>query len=80
MFTATLIQRTCVCVCVWGPQRAEVPVLQVYEVLSLILQVCEALLYLQSRGLVLRSLSSHSVLIVQPGVSKLTGLGFMVPR
>ncbi|MCJ8742154.1 hypothetical protein PDJAM_G00078780 [Pangasius djambal] len=60
-------------------KRAEFPVLQVYEVLSLILQVCEALFYLHSRSLVLRSLSSHSVLIVHAGVAKVTGLGFMVP-
>ncbi|KAG7322736.1 hypothetical protein KOW79_014082 [Hemibagrus wyckioides] len=60
--------------------RAKFPVLKEYEVLSLILQVCEALFYLDSRSLVLRSLSSHSVLIVHPGVAKVTGLGFMVPR
>ncbi|XP_058268404.1 inactive serine/threonine-protein kinase TEX14-like [Hemibagrus wyckioides] len=60
-------------------QRAKFPVLKEYEVLSLILQVCEALFYLDSRSLVLRSLSSHSVLIVHPGVAKVTGLGFMVP-
>ncbi|XP_053500639.1 inactive serine/threonine-protein kinase TEX14-like isoform X3 [Ictalurus furcatus] len=60
-------------------RRAEFPVLQVYEVLSLILQVCEALFYLHSRSLVLRSLSSHSVLVVHPGVAKVTGLGFTVP-
>ncbi|TTS33138.1 Inactive serine/threonine-protein kinase TEX14 [Bagarius yarrelli] len=60
--------------------RAEFPLLQVDEILSLILQVCEALFFLHSRSLVLRSLSSHSVLIVYTGVAKVTELGFMVPR
>lgn len=76
----SLTQRVCVCVRVCIHQRAEFPVLQVYEVLSLILQVCEALFYLHSRSLVLRSLSSHSVLVVHPGVAKVTGFGFTVPR
>ncbi|KAI5100115.1 megakaryocyte-associated tyrosine-protein kinase [Silurus meridionalis] len=60
-------------------RRAEFPILRAYEVLSLILQVCEALFYLHSRSLVLRSLCSHSVVIVHPGVAKVTGLGFMGP-
>ncbi|KAK1800596.1 hypothetical protein P4O66_005808, partial [Electrophorus voltai] len=60
-------------------QRAEFPVLQVWEALGVVLQVCEALLYLQGRALVLRALSSHCVLLAYPGVAKVTGLGFMVP-
>ncbi|KAI4880430.1 hypothetical protein NFI96_018421, partial [Prochilodus magdalenae] len=59
-------------------RRVEFPVLQVCDLLSLVLQVCEALLYLHSRALVLRALSSHAVIIVHPGVAKVTGLGFMV--
>ncbi|KAL6472083.1 hypothetical protein MHYP_G00182710 [Metynnis hypsauchen] len=59
-------------------RRAEFPVLQVCDLLSVVLQVCEALLYLHGRALVLRALSSHSVIIVHPGVAKVTGLGFMV--
>ncbi|KAF5890778.1 inactive serine/threonine-protein kinase TEX14 isoform X1, partial [Clarias magur] len=60
-------------------RRLEFPVLQVEEVLLLILQVCEALFYLHSQCLVLRSLSSHSVLLVHPAVAKITDLGFIVP-
>ncbi|KAL7846295.1 hypothetical protein SRHO_G00212750 [Serrasalmus rhombeus] len=59
-------------------RRAEFPVLQVCDLLAVVLQVCEALLYLHGRALVLRALSSHSVIIVHPGVAKVTGLGFMV--
>ncbi|KAJ8402205.1 hypothetical protein AAFF_G00370700 [Aldrovandia affinis] len=60
-------------------RRDEFPVLQGEALLSIVLQVCEALLFLHGRGLVMRSLSSHSVQIVHPGVSKVTGLGFTVP-
>ncbi|KAM9456082.1 inactive serine/threonine-protein kinase TEX14 isoform 2-T2 [Clarias gariepinus] len=60
-------------------RRLEFHVLQVEERLLLILQVCEALSYLHSQCLVLRSLSSHSVLLVHPGVAKITDLGFIVP-
>lgn len=44
------------------------------------LQVCEGLQYVHSGGLVLRALSSHSVVLTKLAVAKLTGLGFMVPR
>ena len=71
----------CVCyVCVLSVcslQREELPVLPVEGVLSVVLQVCDALMYLHGRKLVLRSLSSHSVLMVRPTLAKLTGLGFM---
>ncbi|XP_072515635.1 inactive serine/threonine-protein kinase TEX14 [Salminus brasiliensis] len=60
-------------------RRAEFPMLQVCELLAVVLQVCEALLYLHGQALVLRALSSHSVIIVHPGVAKVTGLGFIVP-
>lgn len=61
-------------------QREEFPLLQVIDLLSVVLQVCEVLMYLHGRTLVLRALSSHTILIVHPGVAKVTGLGFMVPR
>lgn len=61
-------------------QREEFPLLQVVDLLSVVRQVCEVLTYLHGRSLVLRALSSHTVLIVHPGVAKVTGLGFMVPR
>ncbi len=58
-------------------QRDEFPLLQLVDLLSVMLQVCEVLMYLHGRSLVLRALSSHTVLIVYPGVAKVTGLGFM---
>ncbi|XP_049325041.1 inactive serine/threonine-protein kinase TEX14 [Astyanax mexicanus] len=60
-------------------RRAEFPMVKVCELLAVVLQVCEALLYLHGRALVLRALSSHSIIIVHPGVAKVTGLGFIVP-
>ncbi|KAJ8342912.1 hypothetical protein SKAU_G00328400 [Synaphobranchus kaupii] len=60
-------------------KREQFPVLQAEGLLSLVLHVCEALLYLHGRGLVMRSLSSHAVQIVHPAVAKVTGLGFTVP-
>ncbi|KAM6970092.1 uncharacterized protein tex14 [Aplochiton taeniatus] len=60
-------------------KRSEYPVLRAESMLSVVLQACEALLYLHGRGLVMRALSSHSVILTHPGVAKLTGLGFMAP-
>ncbi|XP_067288827.1 inactive serine/threonine-protein kinase TEX14-like isoform X2 [Pseudorasbora parva] len=60
-------------------RREEFPLLQLADLLSVVLQVCEVLMYLNGRSLVLRALSSHTVLIVHPGVAKVTGLGFMMP-
>ncbi|XP_062341249.1 inactive serine/threonine-protein kinase TEX14-like isoform X2 [Osmerus eperlanus] len=59
-------------------KRAEFPVLRAEALLSVVLQACEALLYLHGRGLVMRGLSSHSIILTHPGLAKLTGLGFMV--
>ncbi|KTF89613.1 hypothetical protein cypCar_00020367 [Cyprinus carpio] len=60
-------------------RRDEFPLLQLVDLLSVVLQVCEVLMYLHGRSLVLRALSSHTVLIVHPGIAKVTGLGFIVP-
>ncbi|KAL0994460.1 hypothetical protein UPYG_G00122530 [Umbra pygmaea] len=60
-------------------RRVEFPLLDAEAMLTVVLQVCEALLYLHGRALVLRALSSHSVLLTHPGVAKLSSLGFMVP-
>ncbi|XP_073771095.1 inactive serine/threonine-protein kinase TEX14 isoform X2 [Danio rerio] len=60
-------------------RRDEFPLLELVDLLSVVLQVCEVLMYLHGRSLVLRALSSHTVLIVHPGVAKVTGLGFTVP-
>ncbi|XP_016401862.1 uncharacterized protein LOC107734426 [Sinocyclocheilus rhinocerous] len=60
-------------------RRDEFPFLPLFDLLSVVLQVCEVLMYLHGRSLVLRALSSHTVLIVHPGVAKVTGLGFIVP-
>ncbi|XP_030009797.1 uncharacterized protein tex14 isoform X2 [Sphaeramia orbicularis] len=57
----------------------EFPVLQDKWRLSVVLQICEGLLYLHSRGLVMRILSSHCVVLTKPSVIKLTGLSFTVP-
>ncbi|XP_069040314.1 inactive serine/threonine-protein kinase TEX14 isoform X1 [Lepisosteus oculatus] len=58
-------------------RRAQFPVLRMDALLPVVLQVCDALVYLHCRSLVLRSLSSHAVLLVHPGVAKITGLHFM---
>uniref|UniRef100_A0A3B4YEM0 Protein kinase domain-containing protein n=1 Tax=Seriola lalandi dorsalis TaxID=1841481 RepID=A0A3B4YEM0_SERLL len=60
-------------------RRAEFPVLQDRWLLSVMLQVCEGLQYLHGGGLVMRALSSHSVVLTKFRVAKLTCLGFMVP-
>ncbi|XP_059207300.1 inactive serine/threonine-protein kinase TEX14-like isoform X2 [Centropristis striata] len=60
-------------------KHAEFPVLQERWLLSVMLQVCEGLQYIHRGGLVMRALSSHSVVLTQFAVAKLTGLGFMVP-
>ncbi|XP_035521960.1 uncharacterized protein LOC118331264 [Morone saxatilis] len=61
-------------------RRAEFPVLQERWLLPLMLQVCEGLQYIHRGGLVMRSLSSHSVVLTKRSVAKITGFGFMVPR
>nr|XP_033954193.1 inactive serine/threonine-protein kinase TEX14-like [Pseudochaenichthys georgianus] len=58
---------------------AEFPVLQERWLLSVLLQVVEGLQFLHRAGLVMRSLSSHSVVLTKLTVAKLTCLGFMVP-
>ncbi|XP_031727423.1 inactive serine/threonine-protein kinase TEX14 isoform X2 [Anarrhichthys ocellatus] len=60
-------------------RRAEFPVLQDRWLLSVMLQVCEGLQYIHRGGLVMRALSSHSVVLTKFAVVKLTGFGFMVP-
>ncbi|XP_054481203.1 uncharacterized protein LOC129113089 [Anoplopoma fimbria] len=60
-------------------RRVEFPVLQDRWLLSVMLQVCEGLQYIHRGGLVMRALSSHSVVLTKLAVAKLTGLGFMVP-
>ncbi|XP_049891345.1 inactive serine/threonine-protein kinase TEX14-like [Epinephelus moara] len=58
---------------------AEFPVLQDRWLLSVLLQVCEGLEYIHRGGLVMRALSSHTVVLTEFAVAKLTGLGFIVP-
>ncbi|XP_034539289.1 inactive serine/threonine-protein kinase TEX14-like [Notolabrus celidotus] len=60
-------------------KRAEFPVLQESWILSVILQVCEGLQFLHRGALVMRALSSHSVVLTKLTVAKLTDLGFMIP-
>ncbi|KAK0148798.1 Inactive serine/threonine-protein kinase TEX14 [Merluccius polli] len=61
-------------------KRLEFPVLHTEWLLPLLLQVCEGVLYLHSRGLVVRALSSHSIVLTHPGLAKLTGFGYMAHR
>ncbi|XP_034406448.1 inactive serine/threonine-protein kinase TEX14-like [Cyclopterus lumpus] len=60
-------------------RRADFPVLQDRWLLSVMLQVSEGLQYIHRGGLVMRALSSHSVVLTKFAVAKLTGFGFMVP-
>ncbi|KAM6983481.1 LOW QUALITY PROTEIN: inactive serine/threonine-protein kinase TEX14 [Tautogolabrus adspersus] len=60
-------------------KRAEFPVLQEGWILSVMLQVCEGLHFLHRGALVMRALSSHSVILTKLTVAKLSCLGFMVP-
>ncbi|XP_060912301.1 uncharacterized protein LOC132988745 [Labrus mixtus] len=59
-------------------KRAEFPVLQEGWILSVMLQVCEGLHFLHRGALVMRALSSHSVILTKLTVAKLSCLGFMV--
>ncbi|CAJ1064456.1 inactive serine/threonine-protein kinase TEX14-like [Xyrichtys novacula] len=60
-------------------QRAAFPLLKESWILSVIFQVCEGLQFLHKGALVMRALSSHSVVLTEFSVAKLTGFGFMVP-
>ena len=61
-------------------QRAEFPVLTERCLLSVMVQVCGGLEFIHRGGLVLRALSSHTVILTTFTTAKLTGFGFMVPR
>uniref|UniRef100_K7G450 Protein kinase domain-containing protein n=1 Tax=Pelodiscus sinensis TaxID=13735 RepID=K7G450_PELSI len=59
-------------------RRSEFPVLHMETIVHLLLQVNDALRFLQSRGYIHRSLTSYAVQIVSAGEAKLTNLEYMI--
>ncbi|XP_042639230.1 inactive serine/threonine-protein kinase TEX14 [Orycteropus afer afer] len=59
-------------------RRSQFPVLHMELIVHLLLQICEGLKYLHSRGFVHCSLSSYAVHIVSMGKAKLTNLEYMI--